>query len=168
MDCSTPGFPVLYCLQEFAEICIRWVGWLMPSNHSSSVAPFSSCKLWFTDWCTVRQLTPRSSVGAPLDKMVQRMVEALGPARGFWGWPKGRGEHFWVGCCFWGRIKRSGDLLGVTFSTGNNQTSGSVIGEKVVISHRGDCYGISQPHTLGRSNLFLNFADFIHLSFQPA
>ena len=26
MDCSTPGFPVLHCLQEFAQIHVHWVG----------------------------------------------------------------------------------------------------------------------------------------------
>ena len=25
MDCSTPGFPVLHCLQEFAQIHVHWV-----------------------------------------------------------------------------------------------------------------------------------------------
>ena len=25
MDCSTPGFPVLHCLQEFAQIHIHWI-----------------------------------------------------------------------------------------------------------------------------------------------
>ena len=26
MDCSTPGFPVLHCLPEFAQTHVRWVG----------------------------------------------------------------------------------------------------------------------------------------------
>ena len=26
MDCSTPGIPVLHCLQEFAQIHVHWVG----------------------------------------------------------------------------------------------------------------------------------------------
>ena len=31
MDCSTPGFPVLHCLPEFAQIHVHWVQML--SNH---------------------------------------------------------------------------------------------------------------------------------------
>ena len=26
MDCSTPGFPVLHSLMEFAQVCIHWIG----------------------------------------------------------------------------------------------------------------------------------------------
>ena len=38
MDCSTPGFPVLHCLLEFAQTQVRWV-WCHPTN-SFSAAPF--------------------------------------------------------------------------------------------------------------------------------
>ena len=31
MDCSTPGFPILYYLLEFAQTHVHWV--LMPSSH---------------------------------------------------------------------------------------------------------------------------------------
>ena len=31
MDCSMPGFPVLYCLLEFAQTHV--IEWVMPSNH---------------------------------------------------------------------------------------------------------------------------------------
>ena len=42
MDCSTPGFPVLHHLLEFAQTHIHWVhDDIQPI--SSSVAPFSSC-----------------------------------------------------------------------------------------------------------------------------
>ena len=40
MDCSTPGFPVLYHLPEFAQTHVHWVGdaiWL--SHHVSSLSP---------------------------------------------------------------------------------------------------------------------------------
>ena len=37
MDCSTPGFPVLHCLLEFAQIHVHWV-----SDAILSVVPFSS------------------------------------------------------------------------------------------------------------------------------
>ena len=41
MDCSTPGFPVLHYLPEFAQTHVRWVDDAI--QPSSSVAPFSSC-----------------------------------------------------------------------------------------------------------------------------
>ena len=40
-DCSTPGFPVLHYLLEFAQTCIYWVGDAIQPSHP--VAPFSSC-----------------------------------------------------------------------------------------------------------------------------
>ena len=33
MDCSTPGFPVLYCLPEFAQTHVHWVGDAMQPSH---------------------------------------------------------------------------------------------------------------------------------------
>ena len=39
MDCSTPGFPVLHHLLEFAQIHVHWCH----PTISSSVVPFSSC-----------------------------------------------------------------------------------------------------------------------------
>ena len=42
MDCSTSGFPVLYCLPEFAQIHVHWVGDAL-LNISSSAALFSFC-----------------------------------------------------------------------------------------------------------------------------
>ena len=39
MDCSTPGFPVLHYLPEFAQTHVHW----FDDGISSSVAPFSSC-----------------------------------------------------------------------------------------------------------------------------
>ena len=36
MDCSTPGFPVLHCLPEFAQTHIESV---MPSDHSIPCRP---------------------------------------------------------------------------------------------------------------------------------
>ena len=45
MDCSTPGFPVLNCLSEFAHSCpLNW--WCHPTVLSS-VIPFSSCAQFF-------------------------------------------------------------------------------------------------------------------------
>ena len=41
MDCSTPGLPIYHQLPEFTQTHVHWVS--MPSNHPSSVIPFSSC-----------------------------------------------------------------------------------------------------------------------------
>ena len=41
MDCNTPGFLVLHCLQEFAQARVHWVGDdIQPSHHLSSPSPF--------------------------------------------------------------------------------------------------------------------------------
>ena len=40
MDCSTPGFPVLYYLEEFAQIHVHWVNDAIQPSHSL-VTPFS-------------------------------------------------------------------------------------------------------------------------------
>ena len=37
MDCSTPAFPVLHCLPEFAQIHVHWL--VMLSNHLSPFCP---------------------------------------------------------------------------------------------------------------------------------
>ena len=41
MDCSTPGFPVLYYLLEFVQTHV--IESVMPSNHLILCCPFSSC-----------------------------------------------------------------------------------------------------------------------------
>ena len=41
MDCSTPGFPVLHHLLEFAQTYVHWVGDAIQPSHP--VVPFSSC-----------------------------------------------------------------------------------------------------------------------------
>ena len=41
MDCSSPGFPVLHHLPEFAQIHVHWANDAIQSSHS--VACFSSC-----------------------------------------------------------------------------------------------------------------------------
>ena len=43
MDCSTPGFPVLYYLPELAQTHVHWVRDVIQPSHSFSVTPFSSC-----------------------------------------------------------------------------------------------------------------------------
>ena len=40
-DCSTPGFTVLHCL--WSLLSPMSIELMMPSNHLSSVTPFSSC-----------------------------------------------------------------------------------------------------------------------------
>ena len=42
MDCSTPGFPVLHYLLEFAQTLCTLNRWCHPTI-SSSITPFSSC-----------------------------------------------------------------------------------------------------------------------------
>ena len=42
MDCSTPGFPVLYHLPEFAQIDVHSVGDAIQPSHPP-IIPFSSC-----------------------------------------------------------------------------------------------------------------------------
>ena len=44
MDCSAPGFPVLHCLLEFAQIHVHWACGCHPTI-SSSVSPFSALNL---------------------------------------------------------------------------------------------------------------------------
>ena len=40
MDCRTPGFPILYCLQELAQTQVHWVGdAIQPSCHLPSPSP---------------------------------------------------------------------------------------------------------------------------------
>ena len=34
MGCSTPGFPVLHCLQEFAQTHVHWVSDAIQSSHA--------------------------------------------------------------------------------------------------------------------------------------
>ena len=45
MNCSSPGFPVLHYLPEFAQTLVHWV-WCHPII-SSSAGPFSSCPQYF-------------------------------------------------------------------------------------------------------------------------
>ena len=46
-DCSTPGFPVLRYLPEFAPTHVHWVGDAVQSSHP--VTPFSSCPQSFPE-----------------------------------------------------------------------------------------------------------------------
>ena len=41
IDCSTPGFPVLHCLLEIAQIHVHWVKDAIQPSHPCP--PFSSC-----------------------------------------------------------------------------------------------------------------------------
>ena len=49
IDCSTPGFPVLHYLLEFAQIHVHWVNDAIYASISSSVTPFSSCPQSFPE-----------------------------------------------------------------------------------------------------------------------
>ena len=48
MDCSMPGFPVLHCLLEFAQIMST--GLVMPSNHLIFCHPFLLLPLNLPSW----------------------------------------------------------------------------------------------------------------------
>ena len=42
INCSTPGFPVLHCLPEFAQTCVPWGSdAIQPSHPLSSPSPFA-------------------------------------------------------------------------------------------------------------------------------
>ena len=43
MDCSTPGFPVLHYLPEFAQTHVHWVDDAIQPSHPMSSISFSSC-----------------------------------------------------------------------------------------------------------------------------
>ena len=46
-DCSTPGFPVLHHLLEFAQTHVHWIGDAIHPSHLLS-SPFSSCPQSFS------------------------------------------------------------------------------------------------------------------------
>ena len=47
MDCSTPGFPILHHLLEFAQTQVHWVGdTIQPSNPLSSPSPPAFSLSW--------------------------------------------------------------------------------------------------------------------------
>ena len=41
VDCSTPGFPILYCLPEFSQTHVHWVNNAMQTSHPLSSPPAS-------------------------------------------------------------------------------------------------------------------------------
>ena len=44
MDCSTPGFPVLHYLPDFAQVYVHWVGdAIWPSHPLLPSSPFAFC-----------------------------------------------------------------------------------------------------------------------------
>ena len=44
-DCSSPGFPVLHCLPEFAQIHVHWVGDAFSKFHRSMLSGYSAALL---------------------------------------------------------------------------------------------------------------------------
>ena len=50
MDCSTPGFPVLGYLLEFAETRVHWIGDAFPTNQQV-LAVWSLCSCSLTESC---------------------------------------------------------------------------------------------------------------------
>ena len=45
MDCSTPGYPVLHYLQEFAQTHVRWVGDAIQPSHPLLLPPLPALNL---------------------------------------------------------------------------------------------------------------------------
>ena len=45
MDCSTPAFPVLHCLQEFDQIRVHLVSYAIQPSHPLSSPSLSPLKL---------------------------------------------------------------------------------------------------------------------------
>ena len=79
MDCSTPGFPVLYYLLEFAQTHVHWVSdAIQPSHPLSSPSPdlhFSQhqegwesalCIRWSKYWSLSFSISPSSEYSASI------------------------------------------------------------------------------------------------------
>ena len=56
MDCSTPGFPVLHCLPEFAQTHVHWVDDAIQPSHPLSppllllLSIFPSIRMFSSEW----------------------------------------------------------------------------------------------------------------------
>ena len=56
MDCSTPGFPVLHCLLEFAQTHVHWVDDTIQLSHPLSppllllLSVFPSIRVFSSEW----------------------------------------------------------------------------------------------------------------------
>ena len=68
MDCSTPGFPVLHSLSEFAYVHVHWIRWGHPTI-SSYVVPFSSCLQSFP-----------ASESFPASRLFASGAQSIGPS----------------------------------------------------------------------------------------
>ena len=71
VDCSTPGFPVLHHLLEFAQTCIHWIDdAIQPSHPSSPPSPpafsFSQHQGLYTLYSSLSNLS--SSIFSPTSK----------------------------------------------------------------------------------------------------
>ena len=70
MDCSMPGFPVLHCLPEFAQIHVHWV---MLSNHLTLCCPLL---LWPSTFPSIRVFFKKSTVYSGA-KIIRASASAL-------------------------------------------------------------------------------------------
>ena len=68
MDCSTPGFPVLHSLSEFAYVHVHWIRWCHPTI-SSYVVPFFSCLQSFS-----------ASESFPASRLFASGAQSIGPS----------------------------------------------------------------------------------------
>ena len=80
MNCNTTGFPVLHYLLEFAQLMS--IESLMPSNHPTSVAPFSSCSQSFPASGSL----PLSWLFASGDQSIGASTSASVPPVNIQGW----------------------------------------------------------------------------------
>ena len=81
IDCTTPGFPVLYYLPEFAQTH-RPLSWWCHPTISSSVAPFSSCPQSFP----ASGSFPVSQFFASSGQSIGASASASSPSNDIQGW----------------------------------------------------------------------------------
>ena len=76
MDCSMPGFPVLYYLSEFAEMHVHWVGDAIqpfhplspPSPLALNLSQHQALFLWVSSWHQVAKVLELSFSISPFNE----------------------------------------------------------------------------------------------------
>ena len=70
MNCSMPGSSVLFCLLEFAQIHVHWVGDDIQPSHPLSSVQFSRVPLFVTPWVAARQASLSITISQSLLKFM--------------------------------------------------------------------------------------------------
>ena len=85
MDCSMPGFLVLHCLPEFAQVHVHWVGEAMLCNHLIPHRPllflpstFLSIKV-FSNWSEMTMFCQTCPSWVALNSMARSFIELHKP-----------------------------------------------------------------------------------------